>query len=99
MANHMTTRSSSLARTPSPIGSESSDFYYDDPVFNSTFTSPPRAANEHNAYDSDASEAMSMDAHNATPTPQPTRAMSTASIIEITMDEHPATPNPRCSHP
>ncbi|KAJ7808177.1 hypothetical protein B0H14DRAFT_3482576 [Mycena olivaceomarginata] len=86
---------SSLARTPSPVGSESSDFYYDDPVFDSTFTSPPRAANEHNAYDSDASEAASTDAHNATtPTPQPTRAMSTASIVEITMDERPATPVP-----
>ncbi|KAJ7698512.1 hypothetical protein B0H14DRAFT_3528834 [Mycena olivaceomarginata] len=55
---------------------------------------PPRAANEHNAYDSDASEAASTDAHNATPTPQPTRAMSTASIVEITMDERPATPVP-----
>ncbi|KAJ7847741.1 hypothetical protein B0H14DRAFT_3453618 [Mycena olivaceomarginata] len=94
MANRMTTRSSSLTRTPSPIGSESSDFYYDDPVFNSTFTSPPRAANEHNTYDSDASEAISTDTHNATLTPQPTHAMSTASIVEITMDERPATPIP-----
>ncbi|KAJ7792580.1 hypothetical protein B0H14DRAFT_3499062 [Mycena olivaceomarginata] len=92
MANRMTTRSSSFVRTPSPVGSESSDFYYDDPVFDSAFTSPPRAADKHNTYDSDASEAMSTDAHNATPTLQPTRAMSTASVVEITMDERPATP-------
>ncbi|KAJ7765810.1 hypothetical protein B0H14DRAFT_3510148 [Mycena olivaceomarginata] len=56
MAKRMTTRSSSLARTPSPVGSESSDFYYDDPVFDSAFSSPPRAADEHNLYDSDASD-------------------------------------------
>jgi hypothetical protein len=97
MAKRMTTRSSSLARTPSPVGSESSDFYYDDPVFDSAFSSPPRAADEHNLYDSDASESVSTDTHNATPTPQPARAVSTASIVEITMDEHPTTPVPAAS--
>jgi hypothetical protein len=97
MANCMTTRSSSLVRTPSPVGSESSDFYYDDPVFDSALTSPHLAADGHNAYDSDASEAMPTDAHNTTPTPQPARAMSTASIVEITRDERPATPVPAAS--
>ncbi|KAJ7762275.1 hypothetical protein B0H14DRAFT_3594710 [Mycena olivaceomarginata] len=80
MANRMTTRSSSLARTPSPVGSESSDFYYDDPVFDSTFTSPPSPCPRTPT--------------TPPPTPQPTRAMSTASIVEITMDERPTTPVP-----
>jgi hypothetical protein len=97
MAKRMTTRSSSLARTPSPVGSESSDLYYDDPVFDSAFTSPPRAVDEHNPYDSDVSESMSTDAHNTTPTPQPAHAVSTASIVEITMDEHLVTPTPATS--
>jgi hypothetical protein len=97
MANRMTTRSSSLARTPSPVGSESSNFYYDDPVFDSALTSPHFTADGHNACDSDTSEAMPTDAHNATPTPQPAHAMSTASIIEIMRNEHPATPVPAAS--
>jgi hypothetical protein len=37
---------------------------------------------------------MSADAYNTTPTPQPARAVSTASVVEITMDELPATPAP-----
>jgi hypothetical protein len=68
--------------------------YYDDPVFDSAFTSPDRATAAHDAYDLDILEAMSADAHNTTPTPQPARATSTASIVEITMNERPATPAP-----
>jgi hypothetical protein len=90
------TRSSSLVRTPSPAASESSDMYYDDPAFDSALNSPTNNPNGAlDAYDSDASVAMS-DTHHTTPTPQPTRVMSPASIIEISEEEFPrlATPIP-----
>ncbi|KAJ7853192.1 hypothetical protein B0H14DRAFT_3450405 [Mycena olivaceomarginata] len=62
-------------------------------VFDSAFTSPGRGTAAHDAYDSDTSEAMSADAYNTTPTPQPARAASTASVVEITMDELPRYPS------
>jgi hypothetical protein len=70
--------------------------YYDDPAFDSALDSPTNNPNGAlDAYNSDASVAMS-DAHHTTPTPQPTRVMSPASVVEISEEEFPrlATPIP-----
>ncbi|KAF8205999.1 hypothetical protein K438DRAFT_497552 [Mycena galopus ATCC 62051] len=93
-AMRMNTRSSSIVRTPSPMESESSDMYYDVPVFDSTPTSPSRAGLDLDAYDSDASAATSGAARDITPTPQPARATSTASVIEIQEEDFPALATP-----
>jgi hypothetical protein len=70
--------------------------YYDDPAFDSALDSPTKHSNGAlDAYNSDASAAMS-DAHHATATPQPIRAMTPASVVEISEEDFPhlATPIP-----
>ncbi|KAF8174330.1 hypothetical protein K438DRAFT_1980355 [Mycena galopus ATCC 62051] len=105
------TRSSSVARTPSPVGSDSSDIYYDDPVFVDASsptampaatailatTTPDTAADDAydpDGYDTNADAAASMNDRNTTPTPQPVRNTSPASVIEITEDDFPALTTP-----
>ncbi|KAF8125550.1 hypothetical protein K438DRAFT_2002042 [Mycena galopus ATCC 62051] len=75
------THSTSLIRTSSPAASKSSDIYYDNPVFHS-------ADDALGAYDSDMSASVS-DTHNTTPTPQPIRAASSASVVEILEEDFP----------
>ncbi|KAF8164233.1 hypothetical protein K438DRAFT_1984750 [Mycena galopus ATCC 62051] len=93
-AMRMNTRSSSIVRNPSPVGSDSSDMYYNDPAFDSTPVTPSRADDAHNPYDSDASAALSVDARDTTPTPQPTRAASPAAVVELSTDDYPALATP-----
>ncbi|KAJ7654211.1 hypothetical protein B0H14DRAFT_3540828 [Mycena olivaceomarginata] len=94
MANRMTTHSSSIARTPSPVGSESSDFYYNDPVFESAYTSPT-VQRLHITRTLGRVEAMS--AMPATPPHPPARPCDVHCLHRRTLNGRaPRHPSPRC---
>ncbi|KAJ7861056.1 hypothetical protein B0H13DRAFT_2355287 [Mycena leptocephala] len=87
-----------LSESPThiPNGNHSCNMYYED--FNNRYASlspvPSQTADVF-GWDSDATSAP-RDHHDDTPTPQPARAPSPASVVEILRDEFPPSPS---SHP
>ncbi|KAF8209065.1 hypothetical protein K438DRAFT_1960797 [Mycena galopus ATCC 62051] len=95
----MSTRNTSVVCSPSPVASESSDVYYNDPAFlDATSPTAMPVATADDVYNTDAYDTdtpVSVDDRDITPTSQPIRSTpSPASVIEISHDEFPALATP-----
>jgi hypothetical protein len=82
------------ARTASPTPSENSNMYYEDTNNRYASLSPAPSQTVDTFGWDDAATPTPEVAREVTPTPQPTRASSPASVMEISMDDFPPLPAP-----